>query len=288
MNDIIGKKFGVLKILSHAYYDGKHHYYFAECENCNQSIIVHRNNLLNGRTKSCGCLKKIKEKKARKKRYKHGHIINGKRTPTYGSWFNMKQRCLNPNNPAYMRYGGRGITVCKRWMEFTNFLTDMGERPNNKTIDRIDNDGNYEPDNCKWSTISEQRKNNSYNIDKEELKKRKLEKRKRIKREETKRRKIEKLEKPLFRLHGSVIPFDYFRKDGKIYYKVLCKCRKPFVIYKGNMKDDMSCSFCGRKYRGRNTDFIKVKYTDKLKKAFDVLYDNGYIKTKKLAHIVRL
>lgn len=283
MNDIIGKKFGVLKILSHAYYDGKHHYYFAECENCNQSIIVHRNNLLNGRTKSCGCLKKIKEKKVRKKRYKHGHIINGKRTPTYSSWFNMKQRCLNKNNPAYMRYGGRGITVCKRWIEFINFLIDMGERPEGMTIDRIDNDGNYEPSNCKWSIISEQRKNNSYNIDKKELKKRKFEKRKlRIE------KRIEELEEPLFKLHGSVVPFDYFRKNGKIYYKVLCKCKKPFIIYKGNMKNDMSCTFCKGKKQGMNTTFIKVNHTDNVKKALQVLYDNNLIRVKKLAHMIRM
>lgn len=71
----------------------------------------------------------------------------------------MKDRCLNENNDAYNRYGGRGITVCKRWTKFENFLEDMGERPKGKTLDRINNDGNYTPENCKWSTPKEQANN---------------------------------------------------------------------------------------------------------------------------------
>jgi len=78
---------------------------------------------------------------------------------TYNSWEAMKKRCNNPNTSNYHRYGGRGITVCKRWNKFENFLKDMGKRPTEKTLDRINNDGNYEPSNCKWSTISEQSSN---------------------------------------------------------------------------------------------------------------------------------
>jgi len=91
--------------------------------------------------------------------YRHGHHINGKPSPTYKSWQMMKYRCQNPNCPAYKYYGGRGIAVCDRWMDFENFLADMGTRPPGKTLDRIDNDGNYEPCNCRWVTCKEQVQN---------------------------------------------------------------------------------------------------------------------------------
>jgi hypothetical protein len=84
---------------------------------------------------------------------------NGKPSPTYNSWRSMKNRCLVPNNIAYHRYGGRGITIDPRWLGrtgFVNFLSDMGPRPEGKTLDRIDNDKGYRPDNCKWSTWKEQ------------------------------------------------------------------------------------------------------------------------------------
>lgn len=73
----------------------------------------------------------------------------------------MKSRCNNPSHQHYARYGGRGIRVCDRWNVYANFLADMGERPAGKTIDRINNDGNYEPSNCRWATASEQQRNKS-------------------------------------------------------------------------------------------------------------------------------
>ena len=86
-------------------------------------------------------------------------------TPTYDSWVHMRQRCSNPNYAKWHRYGGRGITVCARWDpkqggSFANFLADMGERPEGRTLDRWPNpDGNYEPGNCRWATPKEQRAN---------------------------------------------------------------------------------------------------------------------------------
>lgn len=87
-------------------------------------------------------------------------LPNGKFTPTYISWIAMKQRCLNPNAEKYKTYGAKGITICQRWIEsFADFYKDMGPRPEGRTIDRKNTNGNYEPDNCKWSTAKEQAEN---------------------------------------------------------------------------------------------------------------------------------
>lgn len=88
--------------------------------------------------------------------YKHGHRPQGGRTPTYNSWSAMRKRCLNPKFHNFNHYGGRGITVCPRWDDFSQFLADMGERPEGTTLDRVDTNGNYEPSNCRWASNKEQ------------------------------------------------------------------------------------------------------------------------------------
>lgn len=91
--------------------------------------------------------------------YRHGHRVDGKRSPTYNSWRAMIYRCTYANHPFYPDYGGRGITVCDRWRKFAGFLEDMGERPPGMTLERIDVDGDYGPGNVRWADVYEQRWN---------------------------------------------------------------------------------------------------------------------------------
>ena len=91
--------------------------------------------------------------------YKHG--MYG--TRTYKNWFSMKQRCLNRNDKNYKNYGGRGITICPEWLTFINFYKDMGEKPKDKSIDRINNNSGYCKSNCRWATPKEQMNNTRRN-----------------------------------------------------------------------------------------------------------------------------
>lgn len=135
------------------------------CE-CGKESIAGAYAVKSGAIKSCGCLtREINQSRKGERR----PDWNGYRSPdhpnrnTYSSWQSMKKRCLDPNSTGYANYGGKGITVCRRWLEsFLNFVEDMGERPQGTTIDRWpDREGDYEPSNCRWATGSEQCYNRS-------------------------------------------------------------------------------------------------------------------------------
>ena len=98
---------------------------------------------------------------ARPIKFKYGFpvLVNGKLEKTYCAWSDMRKRCLNRGNKDYKNYGGRGITICKRWMQFENFLADMGKAPKGLTLDRKNNNGNYKPSNCRWATWQQQASN---------------------------------------------------------------------------------------------------------------------------------
>jgi hypothetical protein len=152
--DLTGRRFGKLTVLEFSHRVKQYKHWKVRCD-CGRETTMRGTSLTSENSTSCGCVHT-----GNKRAQRHGHTGQGLTSPTYESWKAMKARCYNPTNDSWEYYGGRGITVCSRWMEnFENFLEDMGERPAGTTLDRKDNNWHYEPGNCQWSTPFQQRHN---------------------------------------------------------------------------------------------------------------------------------
>lgn len=155
--DLVGKKFGRLRVLTR---NGSNisgnAVWLCVCD-CGQKTNVPSNNLKSCHTTSCGCL-------GHELRIKHGYAHRKRRSRVYNTWADMIQRCTNSCVSNYPRYGGRGITVCERWLKFENFLEDMGKPPTDKhQIDRTYNDEGYCKQNCRWVTRNQNQRNTRRN-----------------------------------------------------------------------------------------------------------------------------
>lgn len=150
--DLTGMRFGRLVVVKQApHLSPKNVRWECKCD-CGNTTVAQSGALRGGRNNSCGCLQ-------RERATKHG--LEG--SLTYTVWAQMKARCLNPKHKSYKDYGGRGITVCERWMSFDNFYADMGDKPDGMSLDRKDNSLGYFKDNCRWANDSEQSNNRRTN-----------------------------------------------------------------------------------------------------------------------------